>query len=342
MTPGSSISQTAQLRIEDVAAREPAETLRALMRTLLYAARRQFFRHAARTISRTYETGGMPALLAAAPAWRAKADRYGMPSATAMAHALDGLEPSRASASMVPVLRLESDSFARDAVLVCVPSGSFVTARSGAITTLMARVAKAARVNACIVDYRLAPEHPCPAAVDDVESVVRELIARGQRPERIALVAVSSGAAIALAATSRLRDAGIGVSSLSLLSPWTDLALTGLSLVTRPLTNQSGTSMEVAALCAHLYLQGVSPFDPVASPVYGDLSKLAPMLIHTSRADAFHDDARALSERAFQAGTDVTLRIWRHQQHAFEAQFDAQAARAIDDIGVFIRERMGR
>jgi monoterpene epsilon-lactone hydrolase len=342
MTPGSSISQTAQLRIEDVATREPAETLRALMRTLLYAARRQFFRNAARTISRVYETGGMPALIAAAPAWRAKADRYGMAPASAMAHALDGLEPSRADASTVPVLRLESDRFARDAVLVCVPSGSFVTARSGTITALMARVAKAARLNACIVDYRLAPEHPCPAAVDDVESVVRELIARGQRPERIALVAVSSGASIALAAASRLRDAGIGVSSLSLLSPWTDLALTGLSLVTKPLTNQNATSMEVAALCAHLYLQGVSPFDPVASPVYGDLSKLAPMLIHTSRTDAFHDDARALSERAFQAGTDVTLRIWRNQEHAFEARFDTQAERAIDDVGAFIRERLDR
>lgn len=93
-------------------------------------------------------------------------------------------------------------------------------------------------------------------------------------------------------------------------------------------------------MCAHLYLQGRSPFDPVASPVYGDLSGLPPMLVHTSRGDAFHDDARALSERAFHAGTEVTLQIWPGREHAFEQHFNAQSARAIADAGAFLRARL--
>jgi monoterpene epsilon-lactone hydrolase len=340
MSSSSVAAARGQLRIVEVE-REAGTRLGAVSRALVFALRRQYFLQAARVISRTYESGGIGSVLAAAPRWRVQAARYGMPSASAMAHALEGLAPVAQRESAVPVLRLSSDAFARDAVLVCVPSGSFVTARSGQVTAMMARIAKAARVNACIVDYRLAPEHPCPAAIEDVESVVRGLLARGHKAERIALVAVSSGAAVGLAAAMRLRDAGVALSSLTLLSPWTDLALTGLSLVTRPLTRQSGMSLEVASLCAHLYLQGVSPIDPEASPVYGDLGGLAPMLIHTSRADALHDDARALSERAFRAGTDVTLRVWRHQQHAFETRFDAQADRAIGDVGLFIRERFG-
>lgn len=340
MTAGSIAAARGQLRIVEVEG-EAGTRLGAASRALLFTLRRQYFRRAARVIARTYERGGMDAVLAAAPRWRAEAARHGMPAASAMAHALEGLTPVAQQESAVPVLRLSNEAFARDAVLVCIPSGSFVVARSGQVTAMMARIAKAARVNACIVDYRLAPEHPCPAAIDDVESVVRGLIARGHKADRIALVAVSSGAAVGLTAAMRLRDAGIGLSSLTLLSPWTDLALTGLSLVTKPLTRQSGMSLEVASLCAHLYLQGVSPIDPEASPVYGDLGGLAPMLIHTSRADALHDDARALSERALRAGTDVTLRIWRHQQHAFETRFDAPAERAVGDAGAFIRERLG-
>jgi acetyl esterase/lipase len=327
------------MRVEEMPQSEPWARFDAWRRGIERAFKRHTYRAAGRMVAKRYEQGGMQALFEAAPAWRAKAARHDRLPPSAMAAALDGFAPSRGR-DPVATLRLENNAFGDDTLIVCVPSGSFCVGRSDQVTTLMARVARAARVNACIVDYRLAPEHPCPAAIDDVEGVLLDLIRRGMPASRIAVVAVSAGAAIGLSAVMRLRDRGIQLSSVSLLSPWTDLALTGLSTVTRPLSNQSAMPMEVASLCAHLYLQDVSPFDPVASPVYGDLSRLPAMLVHTSKADALHDDARRLAQRAFEAGTDVTMRVWRHQDHAFEIRFDATADRAIGEVGRFIRSQL--
>jgi acetyl esterase/lipase len=333
-------SDAAQLRVEHVSEPAPFHSIRRLWQPVLFAARRSYFRYGARVVANVVAKGDRAALLAAAPAWRARARRFDMPSAQAMNNALEGLRISPASETEVSAAWIDGEAFDRGAVLVYVPGGSFVVGRTPQLTALSARIAKAARVRTCIVDYRLAPEHPCPAAIEDVERAIRDLIERGQRAERIAVVAESSGSAIALSAVQRLRGDGIKLACLCFLSPWTDLALTGLSIVTRPLINQSSMSMEIPALCAHLYLQGRSPLDPVASPVYGDLAGLPEMLIHTSRADALHDDARMLAQRAFEAGTDVTLRIWPHGQHAFEQRFDAQSARAIADAGAFIRARL--
>jgi len=333
-------SDAAQLRVEHVPDSTSFQAIRALWQRAAMVLRRRTFRHGASVVARVLVTGDRAALLAAAPAWRAKALRFAIPSAQAMNNALEGLRISPASEIEVNASWVEGDAFERHAVLVYVPGGSFVVGRSPRLTALIARIAKASRLRACIVDYRLAPEHPCPAAIEDVERAIRDLIAKGQRAERIAVIAESSGSAIALAAVQRLRDGGVRLGCLCFLSPWTDLALTGLSIVTRPLTNQSAMSMEIPALCAHLYLQGLSPLDPRASPVYGDLSGLPPMLIHTSKTDALHDDARMLAQRAFDAGTDVTLRIWPSGQHAFEQRFDAQSERAIMDAGRFLQDHL--
>lgn len=333
-------SDAAQLRVEHVPDSTSFRLIRAVWQSVLTSARRRYFRYGASVVAKVVATGDRAALLAAAPAWRERARRFGMPSAQAMNNALEGLRISPATETEVNASWIEGEAFDRDAVVVYVPGGSFIVGRTPQLTALVARIGKAARLRMCVVDYRLAPEHPCPAAIDDVERAIRDLIERGQRADRIAVVAESSGSAIALCAVQRLRAHGVKLACLCFFSPWTDLALTGLSIVTRPLTNQSAMSMEIPALCAHLYLQGMSPLDPVASPVYGDLSGLPPILIHTSRTDALHDDARMLAQRAFDAGSDVTLRIWPSGQHAFEQRFNARSARAIGDAGAFIRSNL--
>lgn len=333
-------SQTAQLRVEYVGTPARFAFVPHAVQFLSVALRRHYFRYGASVVARVIEAGDRDALLREVPAWRERARRFGMPSTQAMNNALEGLRLSAASETDVNASWIDGDAFEDESILIYVPGGSFVVGRTPQLTALIARIAKAARVRTCIVDYRLAPEHPCPAAVEDVERTVLDLIEHGQSAERIAVVAESSGSAIALSAVQRLRAQGVKLAGLCFLSPWTDLALTGLSIVTRPLTNQSAMSMEIPALCAHLYLQGMSPLEPVASPVYGDLSGLPPMLIHTSRTDAMHDDARALAQRAFDAGSDVTLRIWPRGQHAFEQRFDAQSERAINDAAAFLRHRL--
>lgn len=333
----STASHSDHIRVEHVASLQgPFESARAAVRAFVS---RRIFLGAAREVASVLETGDRETLLRAAPGWRARARRFGVPTTAAMAQALEGVAIRRADGLSADAAWIESERFDAEGALVYVPGGSFVVGMSPRLTAMVARIAKAAGARTCIVEYRLAPEHPCPAAVDDVESVIATL-ARERPGRRIAVLAESAGAAVALAAVQRLRVRDVAIAGVCLLSPWTDLALTGLSLVTQSLNRRNGTRMEFPAVCAHLYLQGRSPFDPVASPVYGDLSGLPPMLVHTSRGDAFHDDARTLSERAFSAGTDVTLRIWPGREHAFEQGFSGQSARAIADAGAFLRERL--
>lgn len=326
------------LKVDHVAV--PRSTVEIVLDRLRSKMHQRVFERAAREVAHVLQTGDRDALLRAAPGWRARARRFGTPSAAAMAQALDGVRVVPAGDMQVSASWIESERFEGDGALVYVPGGSFVVGFSPRLAAMVARIAKAAQTRTCVVAYRLAPEHPCPAAVDDVERAVLEMIERGRRPARIAVLAESAGAAIALSAVQRLRDRGVALAGMCFLSPWTDLALTGLSVVTHSLNRQSNMRMEFPAICAHLYLQGRNPFDPVASPVYGDLHGLPPMLVHTSRSDGLHDDACTLSERAFRAGTDVTLRIWPHGTHVFEQGFNAQSERAIADAGAFIRARL--
>ncbi len=328
----------ARLAVDHVSVRTPF--VEAWLGRLRAHLQRWVFLRAAQEVAHVLQTGDRDALLRAAPGWRARARRFGTPGSTAMTQALEGVRIVPAGDTEVATSWIESDRFEGDGVLVYVPGGSFVVGMSPRLTALIARIAKAAGTRTCIVEYRLAPEHPCPAAIDDVEHAVRNMIERGQNARRIVVVAESAGAAIALAAVQRLGAGGIRLAGICFLSPWTDLALTGLSLVTRSLAHEGGMRLEFPAICAHLYLQGRSPFDPMASPVYGDLGDLPPLLIHTSRSDAFHDDARSLADRAYRAGSDVTLRIWSSGEHVFEQGFNGQSMRAIADMGAFIRAKL--
>jgi acetyl esterase/lipase len=299
-----------------------------------------------RTIERRVVAGAVRAMesgdAARFAAYMARAhalhERFSAPTTSQMAAAMAGLEIAVEPRTGAAVL--QRAEFDEGAVLVYVHGGSFIAARSPRLTALIARIAKAACMNTVMVDYRLAPEHPCPAAVDDVIAAVRDLLASGRAAERIGIVAESAGAAIALSAALQLRDEGVRLGAFCFLSPWTDLALTGRSAAARSVIGESPISMESMAICAHLYLQGMSAIDPAASPVYGNLRGLAPMLIQTSRTDSLHDDACHLAGRAYEAGVDATLRVWSRGSHVFERLFDKQSERAIADAGDFLRRHL--
>ena len=325
------------LRADFVECEDPS--FRQLLRRASNTFNRVIERSVVRGAVRAYESGDADRFAACLARGRKMYTRINAPGSLQMASSLAGMKIWTDAHTRTALLH--DEAFEPGATLVYVHGGSFIADRSPRLTALIARIARAAQLNAVMVDYRLAPEHPCPAAVDDVVLAIRQLINRGQRAARIGLVAESAGAAIALAAAMKLRDAGLHMGALCFLSPWTDLALTGRSAAARSVTGDSPISMESMAICAHLYLQGMSALDPVASPVFGDLRNLPPILIHTSKTDALHDDARLLSQRAHEAGSDVTLRIWSHGSHVFERFFDKQGNRAISEAGAFLRAHLG-
>jgi acetyl esterase/lipase len=206
-----------------------------------------------------------------------------------------------------------------------------------AFTSALSRKADA-RVFA--LDYRLAPEHRFPAAVEDAVAGYRWLLGQGVDPQEIFIGGDSAGGGLTMATLIALRDAGEPLPRAAfLISPWTDLACAGRSLD----TNDERDPMFYGAgvrWMAPVYLGGASPRDPLASPVYADLSKLPPMLIQVSDTEVLLDDSTRLSDRAKQCGVNVNLRVWNDLPHAwpvFIALRMPEAFQALGEIVEFIQ-----
>ena len=207
---------------------------------------------------------------------------------------------------------------------------------------LMGRISRAAQARVLGLDYRLAPEHPFPAAVDDTLAGYRFLLEQGLVPERLAIAGDSAGGALTLAALIAGRDAGLPMAGAAVcLSPFLDLEGTGESIKTRADVDPIATP-EVIDVWAKAYLAGADPRTPLANPLYADLAGLPPMLIEVGDHEVLLDDSTRLAERAQAAGVQVKLEVWPemiHRWHSY-ASVLPEGQQAIDDIGTFIREQI--
>jgi epsilon-lactone hydrolase len=167
-------------------------------------------------------------------------------------------------------------------------------------------------------DYRLAPENPFPAAVDDAVAAYRGLLSKGNLPERIVVGGDSAGGGLALSLLLALRAAGVALpAGAALFSPWTDLAATGESIRTNAARCAMFHGPDIS-LSARYYLGETDPRNPLASPLYADFTGFPPILIHVGADEVLRDDSTRLAERARAAGVRVELRIWPVVPHAWQ------------------------
>jgi acetyl esterase/lipase len=226
------------------------------------------------------------------------------------------------------------------AAILHVHGGWFNLGTARAYRNLVGHIASSAGAQAFIPDYRLAPEHPFPAAVTDVDACYRGLIDKGFN--KLAVVGDSAGGTLALVllsiACERARKGDRALVGAYAISPVTDLALTGESFETRADADPYFTKSQAAGLVA-AYLGGTDPKNPLASPLYGDLSGLPPIRVQVGDDEVLLDDSRRYVERAVAAGVDAELDVWMGMPHGFVTalgEFDA-ARQALDAIGAFLQ-----
>jgi acetyl esterase/lipase len=219
--------------------------------------------------------------------------------------------------------------------------GGYISGSLSDHRAIVAKLAKACGYATLLFEYRLAPEHPYPAALDDAEAAYRWLLEQGSAAEDLMIVGESAGGGLCLALLLRIKERGLGLPAAAVaMSPETDLTLSGESQRTKAGVCLSPPGM--AQVCAAYYAGEHDPKTPGISPLFGDLEGLPPLLIAVGGYETLLDDSTRFAEKARQAGVDVTLRVGEKMVHCYPLLAPAfpEATQAMDEICDFVRRHL--
>ncbi len=227
-------------------------------------------------------------------------------------------------------------------VVLYLHGGGYVIGSTQTHRGLVDRISRACGGRVLSLDYRLAPEHPFPAPVEDATAAYRWLLGQGIPAEQIVIAGDSAGGGLTLAALGALRDARDPLPAAAIpISPWTDMEGTGASVETR---KEVDPMVEIGGLLgmAKLYVQDGDPRDPFASPLHLDPTGFPPLLIHVGDYEILLDDATRFADRAKAAGVATTLEVWPEMVHVWHcfAPMLPEGQQAIERMGEFIRETL--
>lgn len=257
---------------------------------------------------------------------------------------LRDLTTASVDAGGVPAEWIDGPELATDKVLFFLHGGGYSLGSLRTHRRLASDIARAGGLRALSVGYRLAPENPFPAALDDAATAYYWLLETGVAPGNIVVAGDSAGGGLSLALLLKLRDNGKPLPAAAVcLSPWTDLAATGASVMARASQDPLLVPRDLHAF-AQRYLGEADARNPYASPLYGDLSGLPPLLIHVGTAEILLDDSMRLAGRARDAAVDVTLYVAEDMIHVWHlfAPLIPEGEQAIADIGAYIQAHVGQ
>lgn len=226
-----------------------------------------------------------------------------------------------------------------DARLLFLHGGCYVLGSAESLRNFAGQFAARAQANTFVADYRLAPENPFPAAIDDAVAAYRGL---AEDARKIVVAGDSAGGGLTLALLAILAGQGdrqLQPAGAAVMSPWTDLSLTGASLTTRAMADPIFTKAVLAHFAA-LYLQGAVPTDPRASPLFGALPRAVPPIrIDVGEDEVLLDDALRYARKLREADLNVTVHVWGGMPHVFQSALGSLSAAmaCVDEIGAFLR-----
>ena len=226
-------------------------------------------------------------------------------------------------------------------VLLYLHGGGYVFGSPESHRDLAWRLAETSGMRVLMVDYRLAPENPFPAAVDDALTCYRWLLDEGFEASRIAIGGDSAGGGLAAATLVNLKNFGLPQPSCAiLLSPWVDLTTSGDSIESNAQADAMLTPKSLDKM-AQLYVAGRDLEAPLASPIFADLSGLAPMLIHVGSTEILLSDSERLTDRVNAAGGSAELEVWPRMPHVFQvfASRIPEGVSAVNKLGDFLRNQ---
>lgn len=286
------------------------------------------------------EVDAVRALLSSRPRPSGLAERRERLDGLSAAYTLpDDIRTETAEIGGVTAEWTEAPGAEADRVILFLHGGGYVSGSIKSHRHMIAEAGRQARARTLALGYRLAPEHPFPAALEDTVAAYRALLASGWDPARIVLAGESAGGGLALATLVTLRDAGDRLPGrVWCSSPWVDLTMSGATMASKAAVDPL-IQRDYLRELATLYLGGTDPRDGRVSPLFADLGGLPPMLIQVGSAETLLDDSLSLAGHAGSADVAVTLEIWPdmiHAWHLFHPQLAAGRA-ALRAVGRFLR-----
>ena len=255
----------------------------------------------------------------------------------------EDIETQRVGAGGVPAEWLRAPGASADRVMLYFHGGGYVIGSMRTHRAMLGEISRASGFAVLGLDYRLAPENPFPAPVEDALAAYRWLLASGVEPGHIVLGGDSAGGGLVVSALVAIRYAGEPMPAAGVcISPWVDMEATGASFDANAAADPS-VSKERILNIAKVYLAGKNPRAPLASPLHADLRELPPLLSIVGSIETLLDDARALTEKARAAGVEALLEVWDDMPHVWThfASILPEGQQAVDRIGDFMRGQVG-
>ena len=251
-----------------------------------------------------------------------------------------GAKSERVDAGGVKAEWITAPGAAADRVILYFHGGGYVLGSIHSHRDMCERLSRAAKARVLALDYRLAPEHPFPAPVEDARAAYLWLLKQGISPKRIAFAGDSAGGGLTFAALLALTQHKDPMPACAApLSPWVDLEGLGESMTSRDADDPMVHKPMILQM-AQTYLGGASARDPLAAPLHGDLIGLPPLLIQVGARETLYDDASRIAEKAKKAGVSVEFDPWEGQIHVwqiFASRLD-EGEKAIQKIGQFVQK----